>query len=124
MGTRGTKKVASYLDSQIKKLGNKPFLITGDLNLPSLADCNFDPLLHPVQDQKDMTFDHIWSDLVKTHDLVQHVTEPIHNKGNILDYVFASSLVDIPVLMVDACAIDPRFNHYAIIFFCLYKLQH
>ena len=84
------KKTTDWLNTEINKLGDNPYIITGDLNLPELAKVEFDPSLTPVGvDGQERTIDHMWTGLIKRHDLDQHVEAPTHIRGNILDYVFA-----------------------------------
>jgi hypothetical protein len=84
------KTTTDWLNKEINKLEDKPYIITGDLNLPELAKVEFDPNLTPVGiDGQGRTIDHMWTGLIKRHHLDQHVEVPTHTKGNILDYVFA-----------------------------------
>jgi hypothetical protein len=110
-----SRAIIRYLGKQIVQLGDQPFLITGDMNLSTLS-ADFDPPLNSVQDPRDMTTKHIWSDFVRTYDLTQHVTEETHKKLNILDYVFAPDCVNVLSLLVDTWAFDPCFDHYAMVF--------
>ena len=42
------QKLTKFLEQQLNKLGNRPFVITGDMNLGDLAEQEFDPMLTPV----------------------------------------------------------------------------
>ena len=83
--------LTDWLDSEINKLNKKPYLITGDLNLPDLAKVNFDPKLKAVgTDNQKSTPDHKWAELVKKHRMEQlvskHTCRPTaKSKGTILD---------------------------------------
>ena len=55
-----------WLDSEISQLNEKPYVITGDLNLGDLAKVNFDPKLTAVgTDRQRRTPFHMWTELVK-----------------------------------------------------------
>ena len=111
------KKITDWLNTELNKLGDNPYIITGDLNLPGLAKVEFDPDLNPVGvDGQERTKDHMWTGLIKRHDLDQHVEAPTHIRGNILDYVFAPTQVSIPFIEVKTNIFDSNFNHFPIIF--------
>jgi hypothetical protein len=110
-------KITGWLETEINKLNNNPFIITGDLNLPDLERVEFDPRLKPIGvDGQIKTPDHMWSELYHKHALVQHVDEATQNKGNILDYIFAPKNVSIPIVEVKMGVFDPNFDHYPVIF--------
>ena len=110
------KTVTEWLEKEINALGNRPFVITGDLNLPELAEVKFDPILRPVGvDGQAKTKMHLWTEVYKKHALFQHVEDPTHIKGNTLDYIFAPDTIDIPIVEV-MTAFDPGFDHYPVVF--------
>ena len=104
--------LTAWLDSEINKLNEKPYLITGDLNLPDLAKVNFDPKLKAVgTDNHKSTPDHKWTELVKKHRMEllvnKHTRRPrVKSKGAILDYVFVPEHVNVPYLEVDKNSFD------------------
>ena len=110
--------LTKWLDSEISQLNEKPYIITGDLNLPDLAKVNFNPKLKPVgTDRQRRTPFHMWTELVKKHKIRQLVDKPTQKtKGNILDYVFVPEHVNIPFIKVDRSAFCTNFDHFAIIF--------
>ena len=109
--------LTDWLDTEITKLDEKPYIITGDLNLPGLAKVNFAPILQSVgSDKRKRTPAHMWADLVKKHGIDQLVEKPTQRKGNILDYIFVPINVTIPDIRVDRSAFDTNFDHYAVIF--------
>ena len=114
--------LTDWLDSEINKLNKKPYLITGDLNLPDLAKVNFDPKLKAVgTDNQKSTPDHKWAELVKKHRMEQlvskHTCRPTaKSKGTILDYVFLPEHVSVPYLEVDKNSVDTNFDHFAVVF--------
>lgn len=109
--------LTKWLDSEISKLNEKPYIITGDLNLPELAKVNFDPKLTAVgTDRQRKTKEHMWTELVKKHRIEQLVNEPTQRKGNILDYIFVPEHVNIPFIKVDRSAFCANFDHFAVIF--------
>ena len=111
-----------FLEKKINKLGNRPYVITGDMNLGDLAEHEFDLKLTPVGAETEngkqvQTFEHMWIELIKKHRIDQHVEEPTCETGNILDYVFAPDYLDIPKIRVDRFAFLPAAtDHYAVIF--------
>ena len=112
------KLLTKWLDSEISQLNEKPYLITGDLNLGALAKVNFDPKLTAVgTDRQRRTPNHMWTELVKKHRIEQLVDKPTQKtKGNILDYVFVPEHVTVPFIKVDRSAFCSNFDHYAVIF--------
>ena len=116
------QKLTKFLEQQLNKLGNQPFVITGDMNLGDLADQDFDPDLIPVGAETEngiqvKTFEHMWTMLIKKHQIVQHVEEPTCQTGKILDYVFAPDYLDVAKLKVDRHSFLPgTTDHYAVIF--------
>ena len=92
------------------------------MNLGDLAEQEFDPKLIPVGAETDngtqvQTFEHMWTMLLKKHQIKQHVEEPTCQTGKILDYVFAPDYLDIPKIRVDPHAFLPgTTDHYAVIF--------
>ncbi len=95
------KMLTNWLEKELTKLGTKPYIITGDLNLRELAKVDFNPTLKPVgvKGQK-RTTNHRWSELLKAHAIEQHVDVATHKQGNILDYVFAPEHVTNPLINV------------------------
>ena len=98
--------LTEFLEKQLKKLGNQPFIITGDMNLKDLAKKEFDPNLIPVGAEtihglQVKTYKHMWTMLLKKHNIDQHVEEPTNINGSILDYVFAPDYLDIPKIRGD-----------------------
>ena len=116
------QKLTRFLEQQLNKLGNRPFVITGDMNLGDLAEQDFDPKLIPVGAETDngtqvQTFEHMWTMLLKKHQIEQHLEEPTCQTWKILDYVFAPDYLDIPKIRVDCHAFLPgTTDHYAVIF--------
>jgi endonuclease/exonuclease/phosphatase family metal-dependent hydrolase len=114
------KLLTKWLDSEITQLNEKPWIITGDLNLGDLAKVNFDPKLTPVgTDKKRKPPNHIiwWTAVVKKHRIEQLVDKPTQkSKLNILDYIFVPEHVNIPFIKVDRSAFCTNFDHYAVIF--------
>ena len=113
--------LTEFLEHQINKLGDRPFIITGDINLRDLAEVGFDPELTPVGAETDhglqvKTHKHMWTMLLKKHNIDQHVEEPTCQTGGILDYVFAPDYLDIPKIRVDRHSFLPVFDHYAVVF--------
>ena len=47
------QKLTRFLEQQLNKLGNRPFVIMGDMNLGDLAEQEFDPKLVPVGAETD-----------------------------------------------------------------------
>ena len=113
------QKLTKFLEQQLNKLGNQPFVITGDMNLGDLAEQEFDPELIPVGAETDngiqvQTFEHMWTMLIKKHQMEQHVDEPTCQTGKILDYVFAPDYLDILKIRVDRHAFLPgTTDHYS-----------
>ena len=116
------QKLTSFLEQQLNNLGNRPFVITGDINLGDLAEQDFDPNLTPVGAETEngiqvRTTDHMWTMLLKKHQIEQHVEEPTCQTGKILDYVFAPDYLDVPKIRVDRhFGLPGTTDHYAIIF--------
>ena len=112
------KLLTKWLDSEISQLNEKPWIITGDLNLGDLARVNFDPKLTPVgTDRQRKTPNHMWTELMKKHRIEQLVDKPTQKtKLNILDYIFVPEHVNIPFIKVDRSAFCTNFDHYAVIF--------
>ena len=116
------QKLTKFLEQQLNKLGNRPFIITGDMNLGDLAEAEFDPILTPVGAETDngiqvKTFEHMWTMLIKKHQMEQHVEEPTCQTGKILDYVFAPDYLDVLKIRVDRHSFLPgTTDHYAVIF--------
>ena len=69
-----SRAIIRYFGKQIIQLGDWPFLITGDMNLPTL-EADFDPPLNPVQDPLDMTNDNSFRSLLV-------VFQPLHLSQN------------------------------------------
>ena len=110
-----------WLERELNKQGNRPYVITGDMNLPELAIVEFDPKLVPVGSETPnglqvKTYKHMWTNLVKKHALDQHVETATHIGGGILDYVFAPDHVDIPSINVNRGSFGSGFDHYAVVF--------
>ena len=119
-GKENHRTITRWLDGAFNKLGDKPGIITGDMNLPTLAKEDFEPKLIPVGArthngvQKE-TYKHMWTDFIHKHSLQQHVEKPTHIDGGTLDYVFAPEYVDIPV--IDLNHRDFMWSdHYGVIF--------
>ena len=112
------KLLTKWLDSEISQLNEKPWIITGDLNLGDLAKVNFDPKLTPVgTDRRRKTPNHMWTELMKKHRIEQLVDKPTQKtKLNILDYIFVPEHVNIPFIKVDRSAFCTNFDHFAVIF--------
>ena len=112
------KLLTKWLDSEISQLNEKPWIITGDLNLGDLAKVNFDPKLTPVgTDRRRKTPNHMWTELMKKHRISQLVDKPTQKtKLNILDYIFVPENVNIPFIKVDRSAFCTNFDHFAVIF--------
>ena len=116
------QKLTKFLEQQLNKLGNRPFVITGDMNLGDLAKQDFDPKLTPVgaetgNGEQEQTSEHMWVTLLKKHRVDQHVEEPTCETGAVLDYVFAPDYLDIPKIRVNRHAFLPgATDHYAVIF--------
>ena len=113
--------ITEFLEKQLNKLGEQPFIITGDMNLKELAKEEFDPNLIPVGAVTNKgplvkTYKHMWTMLLKKHNIDQHVEEPTSINGSILDYVFAPDYLDIPKIRVDCHSFLPVFDHYAVVF--------
>ena len=110
--------LTKWLDSEISQLNEKPYIITGDLNLGDLAKVNFDPKLTAVgTDRQRRTPNHMWTELVKKHRIEQLVNRPTQKtKGSILDYIFVPDHVDIPYIKVDRYAFCTNFDHFAVMF--------
>jgi len=117
--------LTKWLDSEISQLNEKPWIITGDLNLGELAKVNFDPKLTPVGTDKQKKTPNqlselvkkLWTELVKKHRIEQLVDKPTQKtKLNILDYIFVPEHVNIPFIKVDRSAFCTNFDHYAVIF--------
>ncbi len=119
-GKENHRKITHWLDTAFNKLGNRPGIITGDMNLPELARDEFEPNLVPVgarthNGQQKETWKHMWTDFIHKHSLQQHVESQTHKDGGILDYVFAPEHVDIPV--IDLNHRDFMWSdHYAVVF--------
>ena len=116
------QKLTKFLEQQLNNLGNRPFVITGDINLGDLAEQDFDPDLTPVGAETEngtqvRTTDHMWTMLLKKHQIEQHVDEPTCQTGKILDYVFAPDYLDVPKIRVDRhFGLPGTTDHYAVIF--------
>ena len=110
--------LTKWLDSEISQLNEKPYVMTGDLNLGDLAKVNFDPKLTAVgADRQRRTPNHMWTELVKKHRIEQLVNQPTQKtKGSILDYIFVPEHVDIPFIKVDRNAFCTNLDHFAVIF--------
>ena len=98
-------KLVKFLEDKINKLGTRPYVITGDMNLGEMADEEFDLKLTPVGAETEnglqvQTSEHMWMDLISKHRIVQHVEEPTCETGNILDYVFTPDYLDIPKIRI------------------------
>ena len=98
--------ITEFLEKELNKLGERPFIITGDMNLKDLAKEEFDPNLIPVgadtnKGPQVKTYKHMWTMLLKKHNIDQHVEEPTNINGSILDYVFAPDYLDIPKIRGD-----------------------
>ena len=111
------KLLTKWLDSEISQLNEKPWIITGDLNLGDLAKVNFDPKLTPVgTDKRRKTTNRMWTELMKKHRIEQLVDKPTQKtKLNILDYIFVPEHVTIPFIKVDRSAFCTNFDHFAVI---------
>ena len=112
------KILTKWLDSELSQLNDKPWIITGDLNLGELAKVNFDPKLTAVgTDRQRKTPNHRWTELVKKHRIEQLVNKPTQKtKGSILDYIFVPEQVTIPYIKVDRSAFCTNFDHFAVVF--------
>ena len=109
--------LTKWLDTEIIKLNEDPYIITGDLNLPLLAKANFKPKLKPAKHNKhNKTKEHMWAELVDKHGIQQLVEKPTQRKGNILDYIFVPINVNIESINIDRSAFDTNFDHYAVTF--------
>ena len=92
------------------------------MNLGDLAEQDFDPKLIPVGAETDngtqvQTFEHMWTMLLKKHQIEQQVEEPTCQTGKILDYVFAPDYLDVPKIRVNRHAFLPgTTDHYAVVF--------
>ena len=119
-GKENHRTVTTWLNKAFNKLGDRPGIITGDMNLPTLANEDFEPKLIPAGArthngvQKE-TWKHMWTDFIHKHSLQQHVEGSTHINGGKLDYVFAPEYVDIPV--IDLNHRDFMWSdHYGVIF--------
>ena len=116
------RKLVRFLDEKITKLGNRPYLITGDMNLGEMAEKEFDIKLAPVGAETENgtqveTKEHMWMYLITKNNLDQHVGEPTCETGKTLDYVFAPDYLDITSIRVDRHSFLPGVtDHYAVIF--------
>ena len=110
--------LTKWLDSELGQLNEKPYIITGDLNLGDLAKVNFNPKFTAVgTDRQKMTINRRWTELIKKHRIEQLVDKPTQKtKGSILDYIFVPDHVDIPYIKVDRSAFCTNFDHFAVIF--------
>ena len=115
-------KLVEFLEEKINKLGTRPYVITGDMNLGEMADKEFDLRLTPVGAETEngtqvQTIEHMWMDLISKHQITQHVEEPTCNTGKILDYVFTPDYLDIPKIRVDRHSFLPgSTDHYAVVY--------
>jgi hypothetical protein len=117
------KTLVDYLESRIKKLKNKPYVLVGDFNLGTLAACDFDP------DPRATSFDddkgsvgtktyinQIWSDFYFNHYLQQWVCEPTYpSHQSILDLLMTPVGHNIKV-DVNKDLFEGSFDHYALDF--------
>jgi exonuclease III len=109
------RALRNHLNKEIDKLEDYPFVITGDMNMWELAECDFDPDLKPISDDQVETIDHIWAEFVKIHDLEQHVTDITYRRSaHILDYVFTQK--NTGILLLEVGAFDSTFDHYPVVF--------
>ena len=112
------RKLINYLDSNIKKLGTSPYIITGDFNLPQLTKWDFNPPgLKPVEDGQEESIDHMWSKFYNRNDLEQYVTTGTYTRSeNVLDIVLAPKGITISSLEVSYDKFGPDFDHYPVLF--------
>ena len=69
------------------------------MNLKDLAEEEFDPNLFPVGAETSKgpqvkTYKHMWTMLLKKHNIDQQVEEPTCRNGSILDFVFTPDYLD------------------------------
>ena len=116
------QKLIRFLEEKINKLGNRPYVITGDMNLGNMAEQEFDLKLAPVGAETEngtqtQTIEHMWMELITKNNISQHVEEPTCETGKILDYVFAPDYLDINKIKVDRHSFLPgSTDHHAVVF--------
>ena len=72
--------IIKWLTTEMNKLGNKRFVLTGDFNLKDLAEANFDPpgLRLADDDEQNLSNDHKWVNMSHKFGLTQNVKDATH----------------------------------------------
>ena len=117
------KTFVDHLENRIKKLKDKPYVLVGDFNLGSLAECDFDPDLRASGFDDDSGsigtktyINQIWSDFYFNHCLQQWVCEPTFpSHQSILDILMTPVGQNIK-LDIGKDLFKGNFDHYALIF--------
>ena len=86
-------------------------LIGGDFNLPKVSWSIFSPMTGASSDDKKMT--HLLADFCAQHFLIQHVNQPTHNGGNILDLLLTNN--EISFSFEGASPTSPVSSHYLVV---------
>ena len=114
--------IINWLTTEMNKLGNKRFVLTGDFNLKELAETNFDPpgLRLADDDEQNLSNDHKWVNMIHKFGLTQNIKDATHisKKGgpSILDLVLTPPQTEIRTLVVNPGVFGGDFDHFAVEF--------
>ena len=114
--------IINWLTTEMNKLGNKRFVLTGDFNLRDLAKVNFDPpgLRLAEDDDPSLTDDHKWVNMIHKFGLTQNVKDATHISATggpaILDLVLTPPQTEVSTLVVDPGVFGGEFDHFAVEF--------
>ena len=114
--------IINWLTSEMNKLGNKRFVLTGDFNLKDLAEANFDPpgLRLADDEEQNQSNDHKWVNMIHKFGLTQNVKDATHISAiggpSTLDLVLTPPQTEIRTLVVDPGAFGGEFDHFAVEF--------
>ena len=114
--------IINWLTTEMNKLGNKRFVLTGDFNLKDLAAANFDPpgLRLADDDEQNQSNDHKWVNMINKFGLTQNVKVATHISAtggpSTLDLVLTPPQTEIRTLVVDPGAFGGEFDHFAVEF--------
>ena len=114
--------IINWLTTEMNRLGNKRYVLTGDFNLKDLAEANFDPqgMRLVDDDETNLTNDHKWVNMIHKFGLTQNVKDATHISArggpSKLDLVLTPPQTEISTLVVDPGVFGADFDHFAVEF--------
>ena len=114
--------IINWLTTEMNRLGNKRYVLTGDFNLKELAESNFDPqgLRLADDDEVNLSNDHKWINMIHKFGLTQNVKDATHISArggpSMLDLVLTPPQTVISTLVVDPGVFGGDFDHFAVEF--------